>query len=79
MLSYVIVCYRMLSYVIVCYRTVGEAGIMLRCRYICYRTGAVMRHVEQKDLVATDSGRDKGSKIRPRFDYREERLDRQVS
>jgi hypothetical protein len=52
---------------------------MLRCRYICYRTGAVMRHVEQKDLVATDSGRDKGSKIRPRFDYREERLDRQVS
>ena len=71
-----LICYHMLSYVIVPW---GGAGIMLRCRYICYRTGAVMRHVEQKDLVATDSGRDKGSKIRPRFDYREERLDRQVS
>jgi hypothetical protein len=46
-----------------------------------YRTGTVpvRCHVEQKDLVATDSGRDKGSKIRPRFDYREERLARHVS
>jgi hypothetical protein len=54
---------------------------MVPCRYICYRAGAVMcQNLLRQIVVATRvQKRDKGSKIRPCFDYREERLDRQVS
>jgi hypothetical protein len=38
----------------------GKASIMLPYRYICYRTGAVMRHGEQKTSLRQNPGREKG-------------------